>query len=266
MELEASDSTNLRSSGMGAARSTKVIVAKPIVGMQNAKSYESRRSPWLCGTEADIGIIDMEHLPEVGLAFGAFALGMFSPGPNILSVIGTSMAVSRRAGVALATGISAGSFLWASMTAIGLTALIAAYASVLTVIKIVGGLYLLWLAYKAFCSAASAKPIPDPPQLAARSLIAFFLRGLIIQMTNPKAALTWIAIMSLGLSHSAPASTALTIVVGTTILSVIGHVAYALAFSTERVIILYRRARRGIDAALGVFFTIAGVKLLTSRT
>lgn len=34
----------------------------------------------------------MEHLPEIGSAFGTFALGMFSPGPNILSVVGTSAA------------------------------------------------------------------------------------------------------------------------------------------------------------------------------
>ncbi|BCH57761.1 threonine efflux protein [Agrobacterium vitis] len=207
----------------------------------------------------------MEHLPEIGLAFGAFALGMFSPGPNILSVIGTSMAVNRKAGIALALGISAGSLLWASMTAIGLTALISAYASVLTVIKIAGGLYLLWLAFKAFRSAASAKPNLDASVLAAGNLYVFFLRGLAIQLTNPKAALTWIAIMSLGLADSAPTSTALIIVIGTTILSVVGHTVYAVAFSTKRVVALYDRARRWIDTALGVFFTVAGIKLLTSR-
>lgn len=208
----------------------------------------------------------MQHLTEIVLAFGAFALGMFSPGPNILSVIGTSMSVTRRAGVALALGISTGSFLWATMTAIGLTALIAAYASVLTFIKVVGGVYLLWLAFKAFRSAASAEPIIDASEMSGESLQRFFLRGLTIQMTNPKAALTWIAIMSLGLAGTAPASTAVIIVVGTTILSIIGHIAYAVAFSTKRVVMFYGRARRGIDAALGVFFTVAGVKLLTSRT
>jgi threonine/homoserine/homoserine lactone efflux protein len=72
--------------------------------------------------------------------------------------------------------------------------------------------------------------------------------------------------MSLGLAHSAPASTALVIVVGTTILSVVGHIADAVAFSTKRVVTAYDRARRWIDAGLGVFFTFAGIKLLTSRT
>lgn len=54
--------------------------------------------------------------------------------------------------------------------------------------------------------------------------------------------------------------------IGTTILSVVGHIAYAVAFSTKRVVTAYDRARRWIDAGLGVFFTFAGVKLLTSRT
>ncbi len=132
----------------------------------------------------------MEHLPEIGLAFGAFALGMFSPGPNILSVIGTSMAVRRKAGIALAIGISAGSFLWASMTAIGPTALIAAYASVLTAIKIVGGLYLLCLAFKAFRSAASRKPIMDPGRVGGGGASAPFPAGVGHAMTQRRMCST----------------------------------------------------------------------------
>ena len=207
----------------------------------------------------------MDHLPQIGLAFAAFALGMFSPGPNILSILGTSMARGRRVGVVLAIGISAGSFLWATMTAVGLTALISTYASILTALKIAGGLYLLWLAFNAFRSAASANPIQPPEAASKGSLLGFFLRGLTIQMTNPKAALTWIAIMSLGLGDTAPTMTASIIVAGTTILSVLGHVAYAMAFSTKRVVAIYTRARRGIEVALGIFFTFAGLKLLTSR-
>ncbi|MBB4575673.1 hypothetical protein GGI59_004490 [Rhizobium lentis] len=77
----------------------------------------------------------------------------------------------------MAIGISAGSFLWASMTAIGLTALIAAYASVLTAIKIVGGLYLLCLAFKAFRSAASTKPIMDPGRAGGGGSLGTFSCG-----------------------------------------------------------------------------------------
>lgn len=207
-----------------------------------------------------------QHLTQIGLAYAAFALGMLSPGPNILSVVGASMGAGRAAGVALALGVSAGSLLWASLTAVGLTALIAAYAPVLAATKVAGGLYLLWLAFKAFRSAASAAPpLPTAGSGSAGRPLGFFARGLAIQMTNPKAALTWVAIMSLGIGPGAPAWVALAIVAGTAALSVAGHVLYAVAFSTGRIATAYACARRGIEAALGVFFGLAGLKLLTSR-
>jgi threonine/homoserine/homoserine lactone efflux protein len=95
---------------------------------------------------------------------------------------------------------------------------------------------------------------------------AYFLRGLTVQMTNPKAALTWIAIMSLGVEANAPAWVGASIVFGTGVLSVVGHTTYALAFSTQPMVAFYRRARRWIEVALGAFFCFAGIKLLTSRT
>jgi threonine/homoserine/homoserine lactone efflux protein len=52
--------------------------------------------------------------------------------------------------LALALGVAAGTLTWALLTAIGLSTLLATYASALLFIKIFGGLYLLWLAYKAF--------------------------------------------------------------------------------------------------------------------
>jgi len=56
------------------------------------------------------------------------------------------------------------------------------------------------------------------------------------------------------------------IVVGTFILSLALHTIYALAFSTPAMVRVYGKARRKIQATLGVFFTLAGLKLLTSRT
>ena len=86
------------------------------------------------------------YLPNILLAYSAFLLAIASPGPNILAVIGTSMAVNRQSGVSLATGVAIGSFTWALLTVCGLSAILATYASALLMIKIFGGMYLLWLA------------------------------------------------------------------------------------------------------------------------
>lgn len=194
-------------------------------------------------------------------------MGIASPGPNVLAVIGTSMAINRPSGMALAMGVATGTLTWAVLTAIGLSALLATYASAILVIKIFGGLYLLWLAYKAFRSAASAHDI-DAGELAGgrRTHWGYARRGYIIQMTNPKAALAWIAIISLGLAPGAPLWVAGVIVVGTFILSVLIHLLYAVAFSTPMMVRVYARARRIIQGALGTFFSLAGLRLLTDRS
>lgn len=207
------------------------------------------------------------YLPGIILAYSAFLISIMSPGPNVLAVIGTSMGVGRSSGLALALGVSAGSFCWAMATALGLSALLASYAAALIVIKIAGGLYLLWLAYKSFRAAASTHDI-EATRLAGPELrpSGYFLRGLIIQMTNPKAALAWIAIISLGIQAGAPVWVSLAIVIGTGTLSVLIHCLYAVAFSTPAMVRLYGSARRWIQGALGLFFGAAGIKLLASRS
>jgi len=205
------------------------------------------------------------YLPGIALAYSAFLLGIASPGPNVLAVIGTSMGDGRRSGIALALGI-AGSFCWALLTASGLSALLSSYASALTMIKITGGLYLLWLAYKALQSAATAQDIaPTSLSVSGRGTLRYVTRGFTIQMTNPKAALVWIAIISLGLHENAPAWVGFAIVGGTAVLSAIIHCLYAITFSTAAMVRVYVRARRWIQAALGAFFAVAGVRLLTTR-
>jgi len=207
------------------------------------------------------------YLPGILLAYSAFLLAIASPGPNILAVLGTSISAGRKSGVALALGVATGSFTWAVLTVLGLSALLAAYASALTVIKIAGGLYLLWLGYKSLKSALSRHDI-EARELAGgkRSPAGYLFRGYVIQMTNPKAALAWIAIISLGLKDGAPVWVAAVIVLGTFLLSIAIHMLYALAFSTPVMVRVYGKARRGIQMLLGGFFGIAGLKLLFSRT
>lgn len=207
------------------------------------------------------------YLPGITLAYTAFLLSIMSPGPNILAIMGTSMNIGRSSGIALALGVASGSFCWAMLTATGLSTLLASYSVALTAIKIAGGLYLLWLAYKSFRAAASRHGIEartlDGEGLSPRG---YYLRGLMIQMSNPKAALAWIAIISLGLHAGGPIWVAVSIVAGTTVLSVVIHCVYAITFSTKPMVRLYGKARRWIQSTLGAFFTFAGLKLLSSPT
>lgn len=196
------------------------------------------------------------------LALGIFSVGFISIGPNILAIIGTSMERGRDQGMRLALGVGTGSGIWATLTVAGLTALITAYAEVIVVLKFLGAAYLAWLAYKAFRSAATVGGSMRPKAASGKNL---YMQGLLVQMTNPKAALQWIAIVGLGLGPNAPTWVGITLIVVTTSLSLLVHVLYAITFSTTPVVTFYRRARRWIEGALGVFFAFAAYKIATYK-
>lgn len=207
----------------------------------------------------------MQYLPEIMIALVAFLIGGLSPGPNILAIMTTSMSAGRSAGKSLALGVASGSFLWGGLSLVGLTALLSTYAPILTAIKIFGAGYLLWLAYKAFRAAAS---IIDPVarKIAAEpNLSGYYRQGLTIQMSNPKAVLTWAAVMSITLGEGVPLWVPAVVVLGSGVTSVVVHITWAVAFSTPPLVAVYQKTRRGIQATLGAFFCFASYKLLTSR-
>ncbi|WMS43191.1 LysE family translocator [Acuticoccus sp. MNP-M23] len=205
------------------------------------------------------------YLPGLLLAWSAYGMGILSPGPNVLAVMGTSMEEGRGAGVTLAAGMVSGTLVWGTMTLLGLNALLALYAGTLILIKIAGAAYLIWLAWKSFRAAMTHGS--DMPEGSGDGTIAghLYLRGLAIQLSNPKAALTWIAIMSLGMRDGAPIWIGMAVVAGCFFISLAGHMAYALLFSAPPVGRIYLRTKRWIQGVLGVFFCFASWKLITSK-
>ena len=130
---------------------------------------------------------------------------------------------------------------------------------------IAGGLYLLYLAVRSARSAmrGQAPLLRSGDQATRRS--ALYRRGILLHLTNPKAVLSWIAIMSLGLRPGAPGSTPWIITAGCACLGLVVFVGYALVFSTAPMVRAYQKARRGIEATLALFFGYAGLRLLLSR-
>ncbi|MCY1269882.1 homoserine/Threonine efflux protein [compost metagenome] len=142
------------------------------------------------------------------------------------------------------------------------------YAQALFALKIVGGLYVLFLATKAGRSAFTSDDRFGTLTVVSvqEKGVRLYQRGLFMHLTNPKALLSWIATMTLGLSPEASPSTVAVILAGCAVLSVTIFFGYAIVFSTAPMIRAYRRARRWIEGTLALVFGAAGLKLLFSRT
>jgi threonine/homoserine/homoserine lactone efflux protein len=195
------------------------------------------------------------------LAFcGLCLLLALTPGPDTFLILRFSM---RRAaiGVAAAFGSALGSLLWAVLVGIGLAALIEQSVEAYRVVKILGGLYLVYLGIQALRhSRGAAVAEPGIPVPFRRTLLPAFGAGALSTMTNPKVGLFFLAVVPQFLPHGANAF-ALTMVLGATdgmiALVYLACLAKVAAKANEwlkrpRVTVGLERTSGGILAALGV--------------
>lgn len=207
--------------------------------------------------------VEMHHLVIV---FTTYIVGAASPGPSNMRIMGIAMHRGRRPALMLAAGVITGSFFWGSMAAVGISALLSQYAQALGWLKIIGGAYLLFLAFKAGRSALTSDGRHAAEMATAPNVSGFGLyrRGLLMHLTNPKALLGWLATMTLGLGPEATPITVGIVLAGCAVLSISIFCGYALVFSTAPMVNAYRRARRWIEGALAAVFAAAGTRLLLS--
>lgn len=207
------------------------------------------------------------HFAQFLSGYLVYLVAVISPGPANLAIISTAMSQGRRAGLVIALGIFAGSFTWAMAASFGLAALLHRYGEALVVLKIIGGLYLFYLALKAAKSALRKEHAVVEMKASAGSGRAhpIFLRGYLIHLTNPKAVFAWVAIISLGLPPNASLSAVAIVVGGCLMTGFSVFCGYALLFSTSGALRIYKASRRYIEGAMALLFGAAGVKMLTTN-
>lgn len=190
-----------------------------------------------------------------------------APGPDNLLVLSLGMARGRRQGVAFGLGCAAGCLNHTVLAALGVSALIAASATAFSLLKLAGGLYLIWLGVRAI-RQAQATGRPAEPNVRVESDRRLFARGLLANAINPKVVLFFLAflpqfvdssrgsggwqIMQLGLLFSLQAAL---------IFSVIGWFAGAIGEYLARTPGL----GRWLDRLAGGIFVLLGARLISAR-
>lgn len=210
--------------------------------------------------------MSLDYLNQLAPVYVTYLVATASPGPSNMAILGVAMGQGRKAALALAFGVLTGSMFWAVLAATGIAALLATCAKALFAIKIAGGFYLLYLAYRSGRAALSSdRSRSQAAQVPAASLTQY-RRGILLHLTNPKAALAWIAIMSLGLRADPSSASLQAVIIGCAGLGVLVFGGYALLFSTSQMVRGYHKARQWIEGALAAFFGFAGLRLILSRT
>ncbi|MBO7106562.1 MAG: LysE family translocator [Fibrobacter sp.] len=115
-----------------------------------------------------------------------------APGPDNLFVLAQSATHGTRAGICVICGLCTGIAVQTTLLIVGVSALIAASPVAFFVLQCCGAAYLLYLAYKSFQVRAGVVKLDERGEKSESSSLSFrklYLRGIIMNLTNPKAVL-----------------------------------------------------------------------------
>ncbi|MEX3954343.1 LysE family translocator, partial [Paraburkholderia sp. EG287B] len=127
------------------------------------------------------------------LFVGASFILCLVPGPDMLFLLGRTIAQGRAAGLCAAFGINLGAYVHLLAAITGLSALVLASATAFTAVKWIGAAYLLYLGLGALRSKGGfAFPAGDAKVKALRLI---FWQGFLSDVLNPKVALFYVALL-----------------------------------------------------------------------
>ena len=115
----------------------------------------------------------------------------FSPGPDNIYVLVQSITNGRAFGLATVAGLITGCIIHTTLLAFGVSALISNNDSLFLGIKILGAIYLLFLAYQVYRSDDAIKL--DGSSAPKKSLKQLFVQGFFMNVLNPKVTIFFLA-------------------------------------------------------------------------
>jgi threonine/homoserine/homoserine lactone efflux protein len=149
---------------------------------------------------------------------------------------------------------------WATASLFGLHAVLLAFESLVTAVRLAGAAYLtyigvrlLWAAWKGEASHAQAA--------APRSVSGAFRHGLLTNLANPKALALFGSLFAVLVPPDAPAWFSVSFLVAVVVSTAVWYALVAVLMSTDLIGRAYHRLERGINAVTGVVFVAVGARL-----
>lgn len=202
---------------------------------------------------------------ELWLAFvAASAVLLIIPGPTILTVISYSVAHGRRANLPLVAAVALGDSTALVVSLLGLGALLAASAFWFTVVKLAGGLYLLYLGIKLLRAGISPAALVAPP--VPGSYWRLFANTYLVTALNPKGIVFFVAFLPQFMNPGVAAGPQLWVLAATfVVMATLNATLYAVFAGAARNLLASPRAQRRFNLAGGSLLCVAGVWALLAK-
>lgn len=206
----------------------------------------------------------MEFIPQLITLTGVILVACISPGPDFIAVTSQSLS-SRASGLCMAIGITIGCLFWAVLAIFGLGVILTRLSWLYEAIRYFGAAYLMYLGAKMLLSLRHRGTPLTIAKASQTSLLQAMRRGLLVNLTNPKAAAFFGSLFVAIIPAHAP------IWVYAATLGIVTFVTcgwfciLAFLFSTGHVRDVYMKLHRPFDAVMGSILIGIGAKLAIDR-
>jgi threonine/homoserine/homoserine lactone efflux protein len=192
---------------------------------------------------------------------GLSVLLILTPGPNQALLTSRVLSGGRRAGFATVRGLTSGMAVHILAAMVGLSALLASSAQLFGVVKLLGGVYLVYLGVAALVRAR--RPGTDAPSRHGGSA---YRDGVLSMTLNPKAAVFFVAVVPQFVEPGpgASARVALLLVIYG-VLTLAFWIAFVLLLHRARELVRRPAVRRWMERVTGCALVGLGVRLATPR-
>ena len=123
----------------------------------------------------------------------ASTLLSLAPGPDNIFVLTQSALYGRKSGIIITLGLCSGLIVHTTAVALGVAAIFMVSTVAFTALKLIGAAYLLYLAWQAL--KASAQPLSSVSATAIPGHLALYRRGIVMNLSNPKVAIFFLAFL-----------------------------------------------------------------------
>jgi len=188
-------------------------------------------------------------------------IAVISPGQSFLFIARTAMVDGRLPALVGTLGLGLGSCVWAIAAMLGMAIVLQQAAWAYSLLKIAGGLYLIYLGVMVWRHASDSVEL-GTGHARQTTLSTTLRRGLLIQISNPKVVVFYGSIFFALLPSQAP----LWVMAVTVLIVFVNEAAWyaivSLLFSARQPRGAYLRLKKGIDRAMAGVLGMIGVKLI----
>lgn len=181
------------------------------------------------------------------------------PGTGVIYTVSNGLFLGRRASIAAAFGCTAGIIPHLTASILGLSAILHMSAMAFLVIKYVGAAYLLYLAWSIWRETGSLN-FNNPSQ--SKGMFKIALRGILINILNPKLTLFFLAFLPLFISQGtmSPVFQLILLSLVFMAMTLVIFILYGLSanmlrkqvVSSPKLVIMLQRSFAGLFAAFGI--------------